>query len=146
MPSVSADSATPIDAELQPRLSSTIGTARRSAYCANVDSACMENDAPNTPLNNRVDSCGTGLSTDATCAGDGATLRCNTYSTASTTGRLTPKIARQPNAAIARPPMTGPSPAPTPSTDPCTPNARPRSRSGTTSRSMACTLGTNADA
>ncbi len=55
-------------------------------------------------------------------------------------------MARHPNAAVARPPITGPRPAPTPSTEPCTPKARPFWSAGTTSRSMAWTLGTNADA
>ena len=55
-------------------------------------------------------------------------------------------MARHPNAEIAKPPITGPRPAPTPMTELCRPKARPRSEGGTTSRSMACTLGDNAAA
>ena len=47
-----------------------------------------------------------------------ATRRCSTYSTASTTGRFTPKMARHPKAATASPPITGPRPAPTRSPSP----------------------------
>ncbi len=138
--------ATPIDAAFQPRLSSTIGTASSSAYCASVDSAWVEKAAAKTRLNNRPGSTGSRPSVCRVGFVDGAIRRSSTYRTASTTGRLTPKIARQPKAAVASPPITGPRPAPTPSTDPCTPNARPRWRAGTTSRSMACTLGTRPEA
>jgi hypothetical protein len=78
MPSVREDNATPIDAALQPRLSSTIGTARSRAYCARVDSAWVEKAALNTVLNSRPEASGTPLVRCSVGAAEGATRRCST--------------------------------------------------------------------
>ena len=48
------ESDAPVHASLHPRLSSTIGTARRSAYCAKFESVCVANAARNTRFELRL--------------------------------------------------------------------------------------------